>query len=127
MKILLQLLTVLSLIAITVWHLFCAMFAVYVALMAGQPWALAVLVVILFPPYVLVRQAIRKRWTTGDIVLVGVSVLPGLILGFQEIMRPHSPNVPWLLPMLFGYGLALVLVWLMARMDEQSSRTANDA
>jgi hypothetical protein len=56
---LLQLFTVLLLVAITAWHLFCAMFAIYVALMAGQPWALAILVVFLFPPFVLIRQAVR--------------------------------------------------------------------
>lgn len=125
MKTLLQLLTVLWLVAITVWHLFCAMFAIYVALMAGQSWGLAILVVILFPPFVLIRQAVRKRWTTADIVLVGISILPGVVLGFQEIMRPRSPNVPWLVPMLLGYVLAPVLVWVMARMDAQQDRSIN--
>jgi hypothetical protein len=125
MKTLLQLLTVLLLVAITVWHLFCAMFAIYVALMGGQPLALAILVVILFPPFVLIRQAVRKRWTTADVILVSISILPGIVLGFQEIMRPRSPNVPWLIPVLLAYALAPVLVWVMARIDDQRNHSIN--
>lgn len=127
MKTFLQLSTVLLLVAITIWHLFCAMFVIYVALMAQKPWALVILVVILIPPFVLIRQAVRKRWATSDVVLVGISVLPGVFFGLQELTRPYSPNGPWLLPVLLCYALAPVLTGTVMRLDRQGGSGLPDA
>ena len=71
---------------------------------------LGILVVILFPPIVLIRWAVRGRLMTADLFLVILAVLPGFILGLQEIMKPRSPNIPWLAPLLVIYLLAPILV-----------------
>ena len=119
MKTLLQLLTVLVLIALTGWHLYCAPFAMYLAeFMAGAPWAWIVLGVILLPPFVLIKQAVRKRWGGGDVLLIIISVLPGVWVGIREVGRPNSPIGPWLIPVLIGYILAPLLVGVMCILDD---------
>ena len=110
MKTTTQVATVLLLLAITGWHLWCSLFAVYIALLGKQPWMLGILVVILFPPIVLIRWAVRGKLMTADLFLVILAVLPGFILGLQEIMNPRSPNIPWLAPLLVVYLLAPILV-----------------
>ena len=110
MKTTTQVTTVLLLLAITGWHLWCALFAVYIALLGKQPWMLGILVVILFPPVVLIRWAVRGRLMAADLFLVILAVLPGLILGVLEILKPRSPNIPWLAPLLVVYLLAPLLV-----------------
>jgi hypothetical protein len=113
MKTAAQIATVLMLLAITAWHIWCSLFLVYAALLGKNPWICGILVIILFPPIVLIRWGIRKRLTSADLVLVILAVLPGAILGLQEIIKPRSPNVIWLAPLLLVYCLAPILVaWL---------------
>jgi uncharacterized membrane protein YqaE (UPF0057 family) len=110
MKTTMKAVTVILLVTITLWHLWCSLFAVYIAMMGKQPWMLALLVVILFPPVVLIRWWMRSKIATLDLILTVLAVLPGLILGLQEVARPRSPNVPWLVPLLIVYLLAPSLV-----------------
>ena len=110
MKTTTQVATVLLLLAITGWHVWCSLFAIYIALLGKQLYMLGVLVVILFPPIVLIRWAVRGRLMTADLFLVILAVLPGLILGLLEIMKPRSPNISWLAPLLVIYLLAPFLV-----------------
>jgi uncharacterized membrane protein YqaE (UPF0057 family) len=124
MKATIQITTVILLLAITGWHIWCSLFAIYVAMMGKQPWMLGILIVILFPPIVLIRWGLRGRITVADLVLVVLTVLPGLILGFQEITRPRSPNIPWLAPLLLVYLLAPILV---ARLSIPSGQTRHES
>jgi hypothetical protein len=124
MKTTIKVTTVILLGAITIWHLWCSLFAVYIAMMGKQPWMLGVLVVILFPPVVLIRWWMRGKIATADLVLIVLAVLPGLILGVQEVARPRSPNVPWLAPLIIVYLLAPSLVaYLRLATDHSSSRS----
>lgn len=116
--------TVILLLAITAWHLWCSLFVGYVAILGKQSWMFGILIVILFPPIVLIRWAMRSRLTMADLVLVVLAVLPGLILSIQEITRPRSPNIPWLAPWLVVYLLAPILVARM-RVPNDRSRHAS--
>jgi FtsH-binding integral membrane protein len=127
-KTLLELLTALLLVVITVWHFFCAMMFIYVALMAKNPWLLGILVVVLFPPFVIIRRTVRERWTVADIVLVIIAVLPGIVLGVQMIAKPYGQNGPRVVLMLVGYVFAPVLVAIVASLDRRdgSGRASNE-
>ena len=89
----------------------------------NQPWMLGVFIVVFFPPIVLIRWGLRGKVTSADLVLVILTVLPGLIFGFQEVTNPRSPNVPWLAPLLLVYLLAPILI---ARLQIPGGNTCHE-
>lgn len=71
---------------------------------------LGLFIVVLFPPYVVIRKIWVRAWSDSDVVLIWLSISPSLFFAIQEAARPHSPNLPWLIPVIGAYTLTGIFV-----------------
>lgn len=101
------------LICISVWNLNWLAAIVLAAAIAGLPGMVVILIVAFFPPIVVIRKIWNHAWLDSDVILVWLSVAPALFLSIQEATRPHTPNLPWLMPVIGAYLFTGISVFFL--------------
>ena len=91
--------------AIAVWHLFCALFVLYLALWAWpkNAWVLTLLIFAVLPTIVLISYSIKKHWGIGHKIAGVLPIVVAVITALRETSTPYSPNGYWLWPLITFY------------------------
>jgi hypothetical protein len=91
--------------AIAVWHLFCSLFVLYLAIWEWpkNAWALTLLIFAVLPTIVLISYSIKKNWGIGHKIAGVLPIVVAVIAALRETSTPYNPNGHWLWPLIILY------------------------
>ena len=93
--------------AIAIWHIVCSIFIAYLALWPDNANFWMLTPIAFMPLFLLISYARSRRWSGAHRALAVVALVPAVWIAGDEFLRPHTPNRPWLLPIILAYLVVL--------------------